>query len=169
VNKRFLLAAYLGLALAGASAAQTPFSGTLQCTPPSPAYTVDIPDSPGHSALLQQTSCNWTEQIQVGPTKTLQSVGVLSADVTPRKLVGGGTNVTTMGNGDMMVMTFRTVASLNNNKIPQSSQGTFTITGGTGQMSGITGTGTISGLFNTDGSATYHFQGEYVLPKPAGQ
>ena len=168
MNKRLLLAAYLGLALASVLAAQTPFSGTLQCTPPSPAYTVDIPDSPGHSALLQQTSCNWTEQIQVGPTKTLQSIGVLSADATPTKLAGGGTNVNTMGNGDMMVMTFRTVASMKNT-IPQSSQGTFTITGGTGQMSGITGKGTISGLFNTDGSATFHFQGVYVLLKTAGQ
>jgi hypothetical protein len=168
VISRFFLATSLLFVAAGAVFAQTPFSGEMQCTPPSPSYSVDIPDTEGHSAILQQTTCAWTQQVQIGPTKTAQSVATLSADVMRTKLTGNGVNVITMGNGDRVVIVFHTVIAASN-KLPQSAEGTFTITGGTGQMGGISGKGTFTGLFNTDGSATYRLQGEFALPKPAGQ
>ena len=109
---RFLLAASLTFLATGAVSAQTPFSGEMQCTPPSPSYSVDIPDTQGHSAILQQTTCNWTQQVQIGPTKTAQSVATLSADVMPTKLTGNGVNVITMGNGDRVVIAFHTTTAM---------------------------------------------------------
>ncbi len=51
------------------------------------------------------------------------------------------------------------------NGAPQSAQGAWSFTGGTGKLKGIKGKGTYKGTFSADQSINYEVEGEYGLPK----
>lgn len=61
-------------------------------------------------------------------------------------------------------MRFQGANTVKNGAI-QSSQGTWSFTGGTGKLKGIKGKGTYKGTGTADGGVTYEVEGEYELPK----
>jgi len=69
-----------------------------------------------------------------------------------------------MSNGDKIFVRFSgTDTTTKDGKT--GSAGTWSYTGGTGKLKGITGKGTYKGTSNADGSATTEVEGEYELPK----
>jgi hypothetical protein len=46
----------------------------------------------------------------------------------------------------------------------ESTEGTWSFSGGTGKLMGVKGKGSFKGKGVTDGSATYDVEGEYELP-----
>ncbi len=70
MKQRIIWVFLLSLALASASAAQTKTSGTISCTKPDPAYSIDAGDRAGHALGLMKSACTWTNPMQIEDVAT---------------------------------------------------------------------------------------------------
>ncbi len=150
------------LALAGAAAAQTKFSGAQQCAKPDPEYTVPVGDRPDHVMALMKQKCTWTSGEMAGVQLKEEDDTVVS-DMSGSVALDKGFGVGAMANGDKYFGHFEGKTTLKD-KMPVSTAGTFTFTGGTGKLKGIKGKCPYKGTFSPDGSATFQIEGEYTLP-----
>ncbi len=75
-----------------------------------------------------------------------------------------GSGVDSMANGDKCYVRFHGSGTVKDGA-PQTAEGTWTYTGGTGKLKGIKGKGTYKGKAEADGSFTHEIEGEYELPK----
>jgi len=76
---------------------------------------------------------------------------------------GRGVEWGTMANGDKYFVRYEGTATAKEGAPPTIS-GTWSFTGGTGKLKGLTGKGTYKGKGNPDGSATLEVQGDHKLP-----
>jgi hypothetical protein len=147
---------------AAAAAAQTPFNGTLQCSAPDPNYSVSVGDIDGHREVLQKSICSVTQVFALANQMPLQDSLVFSGDMQANRISGSGSNVITMENGDVAVFSYRANVAISGG-VPKSSAGTFQWISGTGKLKGISGGGTITGTYTSDGSVTLTIQGTYAI------
>lgn len=152
------------LALAGVAGAQTKTSGTITCGKPEPAYAIEVGDRAGHSVSLIKVECTWTKPMEVEGVQTKDGVDVITSDASGTKARGSGYHVTTMSNGDKIFVRFSGTDMLTKDGKPESSAGTWSYTGGTGKLKGITGKGTYKGKPDANGSMVSEIEGEYQLP-----
>ena len=152
------------LALATAAGAQTKISGTAQCGKPDPLHSIDVGDRPSHSLSISKANCTWTKPMEIAGSQTKDGFSVGSADVSATKAQISGYHVSNMASGDKFYVRYRGTDTLKDGA-PQSSEGTWSFTGGTGKLKGIKGKGTYKGAPSADGSMTYEVEGEYELPK----
>lgn len=160
---RILGVVCLAFGFATASGAQTKISGTVLCAKPEVVASADAGDRPGHTMALQKGTCTWTNPLSIEGTKSKDDAGVWFADTTSTRMSGTGMIVGTMENGDKMFVSVHDSAPLKNGQ-PGEGKGTFSFTGGTGKLKGITGKGTYTLKFAADGTATAEVQGEYSMP-----
>ncbi len=150
------------LALAGAAAAQTKFSGAMQCAKPDPAYTVPVGDRPDHVMSLSKDKCTWTSgELAGSPLK--EEDDTIVSDISGNVSHDKGPFVGVLASGDKYFGHFEGPTTLKD-KAPVSAQGTFTFTGGTGKLKGLKGKGTFKGTFNPDGTSAFQIEGDYALP-----
>jgi hypothetical protein len=149
------------LALAGAAAAQTKFSGTQQCAKPDPEYTVPVGDRPDHVMSLSKEKCTWTQGEMAG-SQLKEEDDTFVSDITGNVSRDKGFGVGVLASGDKYSGHFEGTTTIKD-KAPVSAQGTFTFTGGTGKLKGIKGKCTFTGKFSPDGTSTFQIEGEYTL------
>ncbi len=164
MKQRILWAVMLVLALAGTLAAQTKISGTISCGKPDPAYAIEVPDRAGHSISLAKFACNWTKPMEIEGLKTKDGVDVGMDDGSGLKLHGSGYHMSNMSNGDKIFVRFSGTDVMTKDGKPASNGGTWSFTGGTGKLKGITGKGTYKGKADAEGNLVTDVEGDYQLP-----
>ena len=164
MSQRIIGAVLMTLALAGVSAAQTKISGSISCTKPDPAYMVEVGDRAGHTVGLLKTTCTWTTPLQIEGVATKDGVDVMSTDGTGAKSHTTGYHVSTLANGDKIFVRFSGSDTMTKDGKPGTSAGTWSFTGGTGKLKGITGKGTYKGKPDANGNMVSEIEGEYTLP-----
>ena len=147
------------------AAAQTRISGTVKCAKPDQFQKIDVGDKPGHAFAISQGKCTWTKPIDIGGAQTKDDVGTDSIEINGALAQSHGYVIGTLTSGDKIYV--RTAGKDTNNKDGnlQSTSGTWSFTGGTGKVAGITGGGTFTGKPDADGSVIIEVRGQYTLPK----
>jgi hypothetical protein len=166
MKARILSLTALALLLSSAAAAQTKISGAQQCQKPDIVGTTDAGDKPGHTMQLVKASCAWGTPLEMAGVKSKDGVSVAFADATSTRITSTGTYVANMDNGDKFFVSFRESAPVKDGK-PQTVKGTWTFTGGTGKLKGLTGKGTHTVTMNDDGTAVVNVEGDYSVAAAA--
>ncbi len=160
-NQLFAILA-LVVALALAATAQTKTTGTATCAKPDPTYSIDVGDHAGHSMVLDKSACTWTKPMEIEGLQTKEGYSVASGDASGAKAHSSGVHVTTLSNGDKFFVHFQGTDTMKDGK-PDTSDGTWSYTGGTGKLKGIKGKGTYKGKADAQGNMVYEVEGEYEL------
>jgi hypothetical protein len=151
------------LLLPGLVSAQTKMSGSGRCAKPDIEHSIPVPDRPNHTFVLNQGKCVWTKPWEIAGVKSKEGVGTVSEEVTGDTARSREVFVDTMENGDQGFYRYEATTTLKEGK-PQTSQGRWTLTGGTGKLKGIQGKGTCKATtFEADGGLTFECAGDYTL------
>ena len=150
------------LAMAASAEAQTKFSGICNQKKPDPNYTLPVGDAPGHSIMLGKTNCTWTKTELAGVALKDED-DVFTSEMSGKTAHDKGYGVGNLANGDKYFVRFEGTTTLANN-MPVSATCTWTFTGGTGKVTGLTGKGTCTGKFDPTGAAVFDIQGSYQVP-----
>lgn len=149
------------LATAAGAAAQTKFAGKCSQPKPDPNYTIPVGDQANHAMTLAKTKCTWSGGELAGiPLKDEDDTFV--SDMSGNTSRDRGYGVGTLTNGDMYFVRFNGTTTMKNGA-PATATCTWSFTGGTGKLKGLTGKGTCSGAFDSTGAAVFDIQGEYQV------
>lgn len=159
-----IISALIVLALATCAVAQNTLSGTVKCAKPDQMQKIDIGDKPGHAYAISQGKCTWTKPMDIAGVQTHDDVGTNFDEMTSTGAHGHGIVLGTMSNGDKFTVGTQGKDTYKDGK-PESSQGTWSFTSGTGKLKGIIGKGTYKGKPDSEGNMVFDVQGEYQLPK----
>ncbi len=163
-----LLLAPFALTMVPRSGAQTKQSGTAQCKTES-EQAIEVGDRPGHALSVSKSKCTWTKPMELGGSQTTEGTSVATTDVLGNRARVHGYHTSTLANGDKFYVRFQGTGAMKEGK-PESDQGTWSYTGGSGSLKGLKGQGIYKGKANADGSVTYEVEGEYEIPgKSAGK
>lgn len=160
-SKLFLILA-LVVALAATAAAQTKTTGTVSCAKPNPAYSIEVGDQAGHSLAISKSACTWTKPMKIAGLKTKDGHDFTYGDATGAQVQGSGYHVSNMSNGDKIYVRFQGNDTTKDGK-PATTEGTWSYTGGTGKLKGITGKGTYKGKADAAGNMVVEVKGDYQL------
>jgi hypothetical protein len=149
---------------AAADPAQTKISGTVQCGKADEQLILEVGDQPQHFLMVSRGKCTWTRPMEIAGTRTKEDIGTGFDEINGNRSHGHGYVVGTLDNGDTMYVRTQGSATLKNG-LMERTEGTWSFTGGTGNLKGIKGKGTYKGRGTPDGSVTYEVEGEYELPK----
>ncbi len=155
----------LGLAFLFASAvgAQTKVSGQHKCDKgPDVVGTADAGDKPGLSLAVLKNTCQWTTPLEMEGEKSVDGSSVAFLETTATRATSNGTYVGNMDGGDKFYVSFRDSGPTKDGK-PGVSKGTWSYTGGTGKLKGISGKGTYTVTPKADGGAVVDVEGEYSI------
>jgi hypothetical protein len=150
-------------ALASAASAQAKIGGTLHCNKPDPVHTIDVGDRDNHSMGVTKFQCTWTKPLEMAGSQTKEGASFELDETTGTKTSGRGVHWGTMANGDKYFVRYQGTSTSKDGAL-QTVSGTWSYTGGTGKLKGLTGKGTYKGKGNPDGSATFDVVGDYKLP-----
>ena len=154
---------FLGVLVAVSLSAATKTSGTATCKPdPASPAPVSASDKPNHSFGIGRAQCTWTG-FSVAGQQYKDGVSVSLGEISGDTNSYNGYHVATTTTGDTTVSKFQGSGQLKDGKAV-SEAGTWSLTGGSGKLKGITGSGTYKGTPNADGSMSYTVEGEYSLP-----
>lgn len=109
-----------------------------------------MPDAPHHTRPLE--------------SKRKNSVTTEFDEVSGNNASARGFFTNTMAGGDMQFGRFNGKTVLKDGA-PQTPEGTWTFTGGTGKFKGLEGKGTSKGKGTADGGVTFGIEGEYEPAK----
>jgi hypothetical protein len=165
MKSRIMMVAGLAFLLVSAAGAQTKFTGSLQCSKPDPNYTIEVGDKPGHTLMLEKDACKWAPGTEIGGLKIVDDIGVGTGEAWATKVTTSGSRVATMDNGDKMYVSVHDSSPVKGG-MPTAINGTFTISGGTGKLKGISGKGTYKVTPAADGTASVTVEGEYTIAPP---
>ena len=161
-NCMILLGLVVGTTSTGV--AQTAISGTVQCGKPDTAYSLPVGDSPDHAFGISKVKCTWTKPLEVAGLQTKEDEITGFSEITGNTAAGRSYVVGTASNGDKMFVRPQGKSVLKGGAL-QSATGTWTYTGGTGKLKGLTGKGTYKCTGNADGTSTCEIEGTYQLPR----
>ena len=147
-----------------ATPAQTKTTMSGKCDKPSMAQSAPAGDKDGHAFMLQQGSC--TAGGDVGDAKGKSGMFTEHDDATGTHVTGWGMYVETLDSGDKIFYSYVTKASTKDNMITTGGN-TYKITGGTGKMKGIKGSGTCTLKGESDGGLSYDCSGDYTMAAAA--
>ncbi len=167
MKARIMMVAGLALLLVSAAEAQTKVSGTQNCAKPDVVSTTDAGDKAGHALIVQKGSCTWTTGLQMEGGSTKDGSSVEFMEVWSTRAANNGTYVGSMDNGDKFFVSFHSTNTLKDGAPTGPVKGTWSYTGGTGKLKGITGKGTYTATANADGTAVVQVEGDYTIPPPA--
>lgn len=159
MRNKFILMGALLLMMATAASAQTKFSGTTQCAKPDPEYMVPVGDRPDHMMSLSKDKCTWTSG-EIRGVQLKDEDDTVVSDIRGNNSRERGTGVANLANGDKAFVSFQGTTTIKD-KVPVATHGTWSFTGGTGKMKGLSGKGTYKGKWNPDGTSTFQIEGEY--------
>ena len=163
-SRRAILAFTLLTITATIATAQTKISGDGKCGKPDQQQSMDVGDRAGHALLILKISCTWTTPLEMEGLKSKDYIATITSDASGEKGQDRGYVVITMDNGDKAFIRF--TGSVTTAKDGASAgEGTWSYTGGTGKLRGLTGKGSYKSTGNADGGQD-HIEGEYTLAPP---
>ena len=51
-------------------------TGSVRCDKPDPAYSIEVPDRPGHALILAKRKCTWTEPMVVMGARSKDGIAI---------------------------------------------------------------------------------------------
>ena len=160
---RLILSILVVCALAASLAAQTKISGTLQCAKADPVYTIPVGDRPDHVFSISKTKCTWSTPLEMAGVAAKDYEYTAFNDISGSRARARSAGVGTMANGDRCFVVTQGTGTVKEG-VPQTLEGTWSYTGGTGKLKGLKGKGTFKGKVAPDGTSTSEIEGEYQLP-----
>jgi hypothetical protein len=139
--RRLMLVVGLVLLTAGTARAQTKVSGTALYAKADPQTIVPTGDGAGHLLGVGQRKCTWTTPLEVGGEKSKEGTSTATMDIIGTTARTHGYHVTTTDAGDKYFVSYQGTGVLKDG-VETSEKGTWSFTGGTGKLKGITGKGT---------------------------
>jgi hypothetical protein len=141
------------------SSAQTKTDVSGKCSKPEVQQSIPGGDKDGHVFLLMQGKCTAKGEVSgvVGKEAAYSEHG----EVTGKRTKVWGVFVETFDNGDKIFYNYQGVMTASDDGSGVGSN-KYQITGATGKMKGITGSGTCKLKGASDGSADYSCTGEYT-------
>jgi hypothetical protein len=161
--KKAALVFLVVLALAALAAAQNKISATAQCAKPEKDFKIDVGDRPGHGFGIAQGKCTWTKG-EIAGIQVKEEVWTGSGEASGNTVRARWANLLTMANGEKVYGRGDGAMTLKDGA-PQTEEGKWTWTGGSGKFKGIKGKGTYKCQFAADGTGACEMEGEYELPK----
>ena len=141
---------------------QTKLAGKQTCAKPDPSYSAPVGDRAHHYMSLLAQRCTWS-QGDIGGDQLKDEADTFTSDVSGNLSHDRGYGVGSLANGDKYFVRFDGTTTLKDGT-PVRAQCTWTFTGGTGKLKGLTGKGTCTGTFSADGTSSWDMQGEYATP-----
>ena len=160
---RTLMVLLISAALTATAAAQTKISGTLQCAKADPAHSIEVGDAPGHMMTLGKVACTWSKTFEMGGSTSKDGYSIASSEIEGGKSTETGVHAGTMSNGDRYFVKFHGTGTVAKDG-GASVAGTWSFTGGTGKLKGLTGGGTYKTTGAADGTGTAQVEGEARTP-----
>ena len=151
------------LALATVASAQTRISGTLQCAKADPAYSIDVGDEPGHAMVMVKVACTWSKPIEMAGSQAKDGYSIAWTEVRGGKTSESGIHGGSLASGDKYYVRFQGTGTTAPDHTGSVS-GTWSFTGGTGKLNGLTGKGTYKTTTAADGTGTVQVEGDYKTP-----
>jgi hypothetical protein len=164
IGRGAMLAFTLFTLTASVVVAQTKTVGDGKCGKPD-QQTMDVGDRAGHALALVKGACTWTNPMEIAGLKTKDYTVVAVGDASGEKEQVRGYVVNTMDNGDKAFLRFTGSATVAKDG-SGTEEGTWSYTGGTGKLRGITGKGTYKSALSADGGWQDRVEGDYTLPPP---
>src|ERR1700675_271758 len=118
--------------------------GKVRCDKPDPAYSIEVPDRPGHALML---------------AKSKDGVAIEFPEKMEGTLHTHGFEVDTFDNGEKVTM--QSMGHVLADQGPADSKGRWSLMRGTGKFKGIKGGGTYEGKLEADDVLTVEFEGVY--------
>ncbi len=151
--------ALFAFAVATASA-QTKMSLSGKCSKPDVRQSIPRGEQPGRVFTLAQGKC--TSKGEIGGASSKEGAFAEHGDVSGNHGKVWGVYVETYDSGDKVFYSYQSTFTAKDGVL-QTGQNKWQITGGTGKMKGIKGSGTCKLTGNADGANDYSCTGEYTL------
>jgi hypothetical protein len=152
--------ALFALAVA-ATPGQTKNSMSGKCGKPD-AQSIPAGDRDGHLFTLQTGKCE--SMGEIGGAKSKEGAFSEHTDTMGSRVKAWGVYVETFDSGDKVFYNYQTHAKVENGALV-SGGNTYQISGGTGKMKGIKGSGTCKLTGTPEGGLVYRCTGQYTLAK----
>ncbi len=155
--------AIVALAVAMASAqSKASFSG--KCGKPDAMQSIPAGDQPGHVFTVAQGKC--TSKGEVGGATSKEGAFSEHGDAGGNHVKTWVVYTETFDSGDKVFYNYQTTGTTRDGML-QTGTNKYQITGGTGKMKGIKGSGTCKLTGSPDGGTEYSCSGEYTLAAAA--
>ena len=142
------------------ASAQTKNSISGKCAKPDVTQSIPAGDQPGHMFTLAQGKC--APKGETGGAISKEGAFSEHGDAAGNHVKTWGVFVETYDSGDKVFYNYQTTGTTKDG-VFQTGTNKYQITGGTGKMKGIKGSGTCKLTGAADGSLDYSCSGEYTL------
>lgn len=142
------------------SSAQTKMTMSGKCEKPTKQDSISIPDQQAHTLTLAQGNC--TASGDLGGTSGTSGVYSEHADAKGNQARIWGVYVETLSSGDKIFYDYSGTWTMNNG-VPQAGTNKWQMSGSTGKMKGVKGSGTCKLTGSGDGGSEYSCMGEYTM------
>jgi uncharacterized protein affecting Mg2+/Co2+ transport len=146
------------------TSAQTKFTSSGKCGKADVEQSISVPDKEGHVFKLAQGKC--VTKGEIGGATSKEGAYSEHQEVAGNLTKVWGVYVETFDSGDKVFYTYQGSVTTKNGAV-QSGQNKWQITGGTGKMKGIKGSGTCKHTPEEGGYLDYACTGEYTLAEGA--
>lgn len=160
MNYRILCGCLVVVMAVATGSAQTKMTMSGKCEKSQVQQSISIPDQPGHMLTLAQGPCTATGDI--GGVAGKSGIYSEHADIKSGDLRSWGVFVETLSSGDKVFYDYQVTGTAKNGTL-QSATNKYQISGGTGKMKSIKGSGTCKLTGAADASSEYTCTGEYTL------
>jgi hypothetical protein len=133
--------------------------GKVRCDKPDPAYSIEVPDRPGHALMIARRKCTWTEPMLIMGAKTKDGVAVGYAERSEGMLHVSGFETDTLDNGEKL--TWKSMGQVLAEKGPAAATGRWSLMRGTGKFRGIKGGGSYEEKLDADDVLILELEGVY--------
>ena len=161
MSDKILFACVLFLVGAALVSAQTKHTFSGKCGKPENAQSIPAGDKDGHVFTIQQGKCT-TDNGEIGGAKSKEGAFSEHDEVMGNHLKAWGMYVETYDNGDKIFYSYQGASTTKDGALASGSN-TWRMTGGTGKMQGIKGTGGCKLTPGEGGGLNYACTGEYTL------
>jgi len=145
--------------------AQTKISAIGRCDPNAATQQLaEVGDGADHLLAVIKNSCAYVKPMVMEGLRSKTYTFTTFSDSLGTKSTQIGYAVVEMDNGDKAFVRFQGISIMKNDQ-PESDEGTWSYTGGTGKLQGLTGKGTYKGAPGVDGYAE-QIEGNYKIAVP---
>jgi len=141
--------------------------GKVRCAKPDPAYSIEVPDRPGHALMISKRKCTWTEPMLIMGAKTKEGVAVGYAEKSEGMLHVSGFETDTLDNGEKL--TWKSMGQVLAEKGPATATGRWSLMRGTGKFKGIKGGGSYEEKLDADDVLVLELEGVYDPSEIVGE
>jgi hypothetical protein len=141
--------------------------GKVRCDKPDPAYSIDVPDRPGHALMISRRRCTWTEPMLILGAKTQDGVSVSFAEKSEGMLHSNGFETDTLDDGEKL--TWKSMGQVLAEKGPATATGRWSLMRGTGKFKGIKGGGSYEEKLDADDVLVLELEGVFDPSEMVGE